>query len=251
MVVSDPLSASPLGFMCDGFAPERHDATTIDAILLGGIDCKPYSATYATMDTCNAVDSILVSDPSAAGFEACVCANGSQDYKTSGCCLASGKSAGLDLTANGCLYPVEGVTGPNYVGKYTGTSSAKPKVDLGEAVEALIEREHEESKNKKHAQFMCPAEGLKLAEHAFFGRYEAFGGSDSHVTYHYTGNPRMRQTDASDEDVTPFSAGVSASSTQHFPGTGMFYKICSRIALNVSLTYFSSNFYHRIDWILQ
>lgn len=208
--------------MCEGFADERHTQTSVDGVTLGGIDCKPYSATYSTMKMCNQIDTALAvsSDPS---MEQCACANGSDDYKTTGCCLASGKFNGLDLTAHGCLYPVDGVLGTNYVGKYTGTSSGKPTVDLGEASQAFVGLESSKTQTKKHTQFMCPdkasGDTLTIPEHKHFGRFEAFEGSSSHVTYLATGNHRMRQTDSAENDDAHTEI-VSASSTKYFPATG-------------------------------
>lgn len=209
--------------MCQGYAPERYELSNVDDILLGGIDCKPYSSTYSTTKMCKAIDDALLIAPDAS-MEQCTCADGSEDYKTAGCCLASGRFNGLDLTAHGCLYPVEGVLGSNYVGKYTATSSGKPTVDLGESSEALVGRESGKATSKKNVQFMCPGkstgDSLNIPEHKLFGRYESFEGSDSHVTFHMTGNSRMRQTDAADSNKVSHSEAVNAFSTRHFPATG-------------------------------
>jgi hypothetical protein len=210
--------------MCGGFAPERHELITTDDILLGGIDCKPYSATYSTMNMCKEIDDTLLVAPDPSMVQ-CACADGGDDYKTTGCCLASGMYKGLDLTAHGCLYPVEGVLGSNYVGKYTATpDGTNPTVDIGEASEALFGRESGKTASKKNVQFMCPdkatGDKLSIPEHKFFGRYESFEGSDNHVTFHSTGNARMRQTDAVQSDKKSYSQKVNASSTQYFPATG-------------------------------
>ena len=172
---------------------------------------------------CQAIDDALLLDPSAP-METCVCADGSDDYKTTGCCLASGNFNGLDLTAHGCLYPVEGVLGSNYVGKYSASSSAKPTVDIGKASEALIGKESSQTASKKTVQFMCPdkatGESLTIPEHKFFGRIESFEGSDSHVTFHSTGNDRMRQNDGDQTDKVSYSQKVDAFSTRYFPAKG-------------------------------
>jgi len=224
---ASPLTGSRLDFMCDGYAPERHESSAIDDILLGGISCKPYSATYATMQMCNEIDIILQGNPLDTDNELCMCADSSEDYKTSGCCLASGKYKNEDLTADGCLYPVEGMLGNNYVGRYTATGD-EPTIDLGKSAEALVARESSKVSSLKTTQFVCPKATdpvknlpLTLAELSHFGYYEAYEGTSSHVTYHHTGNPRIRQTDASTNDVAAYSVNVKASSTQYYKPTGM------------------------------
>lgn len=211
---------------CDGFAPERHESDTVDDVLLGGIDCKPFSATYATIKMCTYIDSMIEMDPSDKLNERCVCADGSDDYKTSGCCLAAGKYNGLDLTSKGCLYPVEGILGHNYAGRYTATG-AKPIVDLGESTEALVTRETLKGSSAQMKQFVCPSktgpgdDTLFLPELRHFGHYERYKGKEAHNTYYYTGHPRMRQNDASLEDAEPFSTKVSGTSSQFFRPTGL------------------------------
>lgn len=179
------------------------------------------------MKMCNEIDTILQGDPSNADNEQCMCANSSDDYKTSGCCLASGKYMDADLTAEGCLYPVEGVLGNNYAGRYTATG-VKPTIDVGKSTEALVARESSKVASRKTTQFMCPKETtpgdalLALEELRHFGYFEGYDGSDSHITYHHTGNPRMRQTDASASDVEAKSVIVKASSSQYFKPTGVY-----------------------------
>lgn len=219
-------AASPLDLMCDGFAPERHESNKIDDVLLGGIDCKPYSATYATIKMCKDIDSSMEMDPFDNQSEKCICADGSDDYKTSGCCLAAGKYKGLDLTSSGCLFPVDGILGRNYAGRYTATG-VKPTVDLGESTEALVSRESEKQSSSKMTQFVCPSktgpgdETLFLPELKAFGHYERFDGKQKHTTYQYTGSPRMRQTDNTLDDVEPFSSKVRGTSAQYFRPTGL------------------------------
>mmetsp|Transcript_10984 Transcript_10984/g.20517 ORF Transcript_10984/g.20517 Transcript_10984/m.20517 type:complete len:963 (+) Transcript_10984:178-3066(+) len=234
-------TASPVDLICDGFAPERYESNRIDDILLGGIDCKPYSTTYATMKMCKDIDSFLEINPSDDRNERCVCADGSDDYKTSGCCLAAGKYDGKDLTSSGCLYPVDGILGRNYAGRYTATG-AKPTVDLGESTEALVSRESEKQSTAKITQFICPSktgpgdDTLFLPELKAFGHYESYEGSDKHNTYQYTGNPRMRQTDHALDDAKPFSSKVSGTSAQYFRPTGL-----TGYFNEISLTYGHTN----------
>lgn len=214
-------------FICEGFAPERHESVNIDDILLGGIDCKPYTATYATMKMCEDIDSILQMDPANENYEKCVCAESSDDYMNGGCCLAAGKYNGLDLTADGCLYPVDGILGPNYAGRYTATG-AKPTYDLGESAEAATTRETKKSSMTKITQFVCPSQTgpgdntLFLPELKNFGHYERHDGKDKHTTYYFTGNPRMRQTDSLQDDAQPFLSNVRGTSSQYFSPTGEY-----------------------------
>ncbi len=210
------MNDSPLGHTCEGHAPARHTTSVADEIVLGEVDCKPYSATYNTKNMCNTIDFILGQDPTVPGMESCVCADGSDDYKTSGCCLASGTLNFMDLTAEGCLYPVAGEVGKNYAGKDAGATSAKPTIDVGKAVEAWTTQEN----SAKNAQFMCPAEGILLDEHKYFGRYEMLSGSSTHNTYIHTGNPRIRQGDASHASAAVHTSVVNGADTNYFPGTG-------------------------------
>lgn len=214
---TDPLIDSPLGHTCDGNAPARHTTSVADEIVLGEVDCKPYSATYNTKNMCTKIDFILGQDPTTPGMESCVCADGSDDYKTSGCCLASGALNFMDLTAEGCLYPVAGEIGKNYAGKDAGATNVKPTIDVGKAVEAWMSNES----SAKNAQFMCPAEGILLDEHKYFGRYEMLAGSSTHDTYIHTGNPRIRQDDASHGSATVYTSDVNGATTNYFPGTGL------------------------------
>jgi hypothetical protein len=174
------------------------------------------------MKMCNEIDTILLGDPSNTNNEQCMCADSSDDYKTSGCCLAAGKYMGEDLTADGCLYPVEGILGNNYAGRYTATG-VKPTIDLGKSSEALVARETSKVASRKITQFVCPKETTDtILDVDHFGYYEGYDGSDSHITYHHTGNPRMRQTDALASDVVANSVNVKASSTQYFKPTGVY-----------------------------
>lgn len=217
VATTDPLNDSPLGHTCEGHAPARHTTSVTDEIVLGEIDCKPYSATYYTKEMCTTIDFILGQNPSAAGMEACTCADGSDDYKTSGCCLASGSYNGMDLTADGCLYPVAGEAGTNYAGKDAAASSGKPTIDVGKAIQAWSSNEP----SAKDTQFMCPAEGVLLDEHKYFGRFEKLSGSSSYNTYIHTGNPRIRQGDASHPQAAVYTSTVNGAKTEYFPGTGL------------------------------
>lgn len=203
---------------CSGYAPQRHEFSDTDKIKLGGIDCKPYTATFNTVAKCTAVNAALTLDPNAAGFEACGCANGSNEWSTHGCCLSSGMHDGEDLAGSGCLYEVAGVVDPNYSGMDTTTANA---VDLGTAIQSWIDRQE----SKVSSTFMCPAEGTNIAEHSLFGQLESFDGSDSHVTYYHTGNDRMRQDDVSSEASTAYLSKVSGSSGKYFKPKGLFTKV--------------------------
>lgn len=213
---TDDLTDSPLGHMCSGHAAARHSTSVTDEIVLGEINCKPYSSTYYTKKLCNKIDFILDADPNKDDTEACQCANESDDWKTSGCCLASGKLEGQDLTAEGCLFPVAGEAGTNYAGKDTGSSSGKPSIDVGKAVKAWSSNED----SAKNAQFMCPAPGFRIPEHVNFGRFEEIAGSSSHQIYTHTGNSRIRQDDSSHSNATTFSHTVNGVGTEYFGATG-------------------------------
>mmetsp|Transcript_51125 Transcript_51125/g.61534 ORF Transcript_51125/g.61534 Transcript_51125/m.61534 type:complete len:962 (+) Transcript_51125:125-3010(+) len=190
----DPLATSPFGWMCDGNAPERHNLDTIDDIVLGGIDCKPFSATFVTEMYCSEIANELTLDPNAIGYEACVCADGTSDWSDGGCCLAGGKYDGMDLMGTGCLYPIDGIVGPNFVGKDEAPEMGVPKVDIGNAMKAIIDRELEGSSGK----FMCPAPGAWFLafEQMNFGFTEKIEGETVFSTYYDTGNPRVLPTDA-------------------------------------------------------
>jgi hypothetical protein len=131
----------------------------------------------------------------------------------------------MDLTSSGCLYPVDGILGRNYAGRYTATG-VKPTVDLGESIEALVSKESEKQSGAKITQFVCPSktgpgdDTLFLPELKAFGHYETYDGKDKHTTYQYTGNPRIRQTDLALEDAEPFSSKVTGTSAQYFRPTG-------------------------------
>ena len=215
METTDSLIDSPLGHTCEGNAAARHTTGTVNEIVLGEIDCKPYSATYFTKRMCNRIDFILEQDPNASDMEPCTCADGSNDYNDNGCCLASGKFKSRDLTADGCLYPVAGEAGTNYAGK-DGSNSGKPSIDVGKAIQSWSSKES----SAKNVQFMCPAEGFQIDEHAYFGRYEELAGSSSHNTYIHTGNPRIRQNDASNTNAKIHSSSVDGGTTEYVAGTG-------------------------------
>ena len=222
---ADVKIGSPLDYMCDGNAAGRHELNDVNEVLLGGISCKPYSSTYATMKMCEDIDNALLSNPSDTSYEKCKCANGG-DYSISGCCLAAGMINGRDLTAEGCLYPVEGILGSNYAGRY-GLPDSGPTIDLGKSAEALVSKEEESTKDAKATQFVCPVKAstevpiLSAAELSTFGHYEKYEGVAENVIYHYTGNPRMRQTDHADTSKIDVTAEVKASSSEYFKPTGL------------------------------
>lgn len=211
------MEASPLGHTCSGNAASRHTLSVTDEITLGEIDCQPYSSTYFTKYMCNAIDLALSQNSADTRYEQCKCADGSDDYKTSGCCLSSGKFNNIDLVAEGCLYPVAGEAGTNYVGKAAGVAAGgKPTVDVGKAIKAWSTNEV----SAKHTQFMCPAEGAFAEEHGFFARLEEIAGGSSHETYIHTGNARIRQGDSSHASAKVFSSKVNGATTEYFPATG-------------------------------
>ena len=167
---------------------------------------------------CKDIDFALDQNSNAQGYEKCQCANGKEDYKDKGCCLASGMYDHTDLTAEGCLYPVAGEAGTNYVGKDSDASDdGKPTVDVGKAVESWSTKED----SAKDTQFMCPAKGVMIPEHKLFARYEGLNGNSTHDAYVHTGNARIRQDDASHSNAIIHSATINGGSTEYFPGTGM------------------------------
>jgi hypothetical protein len=212
---ADNSQYSPLESMCSGFAPERHSLSNTDEIVLGDIDCKPYSSTFSTVKMCSDIESMLDITPDEPGYDACVCADGSEDWKTSGCCLASGTFNNIDLTATGCLYPVSGVLDSNYAGMASDSSSDVPKIDLGKAVEDWSENEE----SSRSSRFMCPIEGISKPEHAFFGYYEKFDGQENHTTFYFSGDKRMKQQDV--KNGTAYVSTVTGYDPQHFKPVGL------------------------------
>lgn len=203
---------------CSGHAPERHELSDVDKIKLGGIDCMPYTSTFDTVAKCAAINTALQQDPNAAGYDACVCANESDEWSTQGCCLAGGTNNGESLRGEGCLYEVAGIVDPNYAGMDMSVANA---VDLGSALQAWINKETANTSS----EFMCPAPGLGLEEHAKFGAYESYDGSTSHVTYYHTGNDRIRQNDVIDSTSTEYSTPVSGGSGKYFRPKGVTTKV--------------------------
>lgn len=188
---SDALYDSPLGWTCSGTAPSRYEADSPDEIALGDIDCMPYSSTFATMMQCNAIDSHLSSNPNDPEYSACICADGSSDWTTEGCCLAAGMLGGEDLIGNGCLFEVEGVLDDT---NYAGTASGSTSVNIGAALESYITNEP----SSKSSRFTCPATGApSLPEHELFNRFEVHQGQSSYELYYATGHPRIQQDDKS------------------------------------------------------
>ena len=203
---------------CSGQSPVRGETSDADKIKLGGIECKPYTSTYETVAKCTATNTALQLDANAAGYEACVCANGSDEWLSQGCCLAAGQHEGNDLRGEGCLFEVAGVVGPNYAGLDSSVANA---VDLGTALQSWIDREV----SAPSSEFMCPAKGTATDEHEKFGYYESFDGATQHVTYYHTGNDRMRQDDVSNTASTEYSTSVSGSSGKYFSPKGLTVKV--------------------------
>ncbi|KAL7554076.1 hypothetical protein ACHAWF_017458 [Thalassiosira exigua] len=197
---------------CSGQAPERHETSDVDKIKLGGIECKPYTSTFETKAKCQAIE-----DSSDPAQESCVCANGSDEWSSQGCCLAAGRLDGEGLAGYGCLFEVAGIVDPNYVGMDTSIANA---VDLGTALESWITREE----STPSSEFMCPATGLQIDEHAKFGYYESYGGSLEHVTFYDAGNDRMRQDDVSNSASTEHTTSVTGSSGRYFSPKGLSIK---------------------------
>lgn len=206
------------GSGCSGHAPERHETSNVEKVKLGGIDCKPYTSTFETVAKCKAVNAALVLYPTDSDFEACVCANGSNEWSTQGCCLAAGKLDGNDLMGEGCLFEVAGIVDPNYAGMDTSIPNT---VDLGSALQNWISREA----SNPSTEFLCPAEGTSIAEHGMFGYYEAFDGNTEHVSYYHTGNARIQQDDVNDPTSLEYIAPVTGSSGKYFPPKGLTVKV--------------------------
>lgn len=206
------------GSDCSGYAPERHETSNVDKVKLGGIDCKPYTPTFETVAKCQAANTALLLNPGDSDFEACVCANGSNEWSTQGCCLAAGKHDGNDLMGAGCLFEVAGIVDPNYTGMDTSIPNT---VDLGTALQSWMRREA----SNPASEFLCPAEGTSIAEHELFGHYEAFDGNTEHVSYFHTGNPRIRQDDVNNPASLEYIAPVTGSSGKYFPPKGLTVKV--------------------------
>lgn len=100
-------------------------------------------------------------------------------------------------------------------------TSVANAVDLGAALQSWIDREA----SRPSSEFMCPAEGVEIDEHAKFGYYESFDGSAEHVTYYHTGNDRMRQGDVADSASTEYTASVTGTSGKYFEPKGLFAKV--------------------------
>jgi len=194
--------------MCNGKTTERHETNDMDEISFGGIDCKPYSFTYATKMQCNEVSSTLLIAPNTPGYKECACADGSEDWKTTGCCLAGGMLNEVDLAGWGCLYPVPGLVGPNFLGK---------NGDVGRAIETWIAKN---PPNSKISNFMCPEKGVKLPQHKELGFYEQYESKTEFTTYYDTGRPRIQQDDAESNSAVPYVATVSGTNLEYTGGTG-------------------------------
>ena len=206
------------GSDCSGQADKRHETSGADKVKLGGIECKPYTSAFETVAKCTAISNALQLDANAPGYEACVCANGSDEWSSQGCCLAGGSHDGDSLRGEGCLFEVAGVVDPNYAGMDTSVANA---VDLGTALQSWIDKEATSSSSA----FMCPAPGLMIDEHFLFGHYESFDGSVEHVTYYHTGNERMRQDDVANSASTEYTTPVTGGSGKYFPPKGLAVKV--------------------------
>ena len=223
---TDDLYDSPLGWACSGNARGRYETSNEDEIALGGIDCKPYSSTFATVMQCSAIATHLASDPNDSEYQECFCADGSSDWQSEGCCLAGGKLDGEDLVGNGCLFPVEGVFGPNYAG---GSGADVNKINIGSAIEAWIDK----VPSKKNSRFMCPAEGPMptvpfgtggLEEHWLFNRYETYEGDEAYTSYYATRRSRIQQNDKflpNATDLAHLMLAMNGSDKTYFPPKGM------------------------------
>jgi len=208
---TDPLAGSLFGFSCKGSANDATAGETDARVKLGGIDCLPYSSTFATVSVCSTIDTILLVDPTKSGYKSCSCVDGSQDWKTVGCCLAAGQYNGLDLTASGCLYPVAGAVDNNYA-SYS-SNNGKPNIDVGSSILAWTKSEPSQTRK----QFMCPADGVMLSEHkSSFGRYEAFDGVLQSTTFYSTSFPRIRQGDSVSLNATAKVTKVSGSGGRNY-----------------------------------
>jgi hypothetical protein len=203
---------------CAGYAPERHETSDVDKVKLGGIECKPYTSAFETVAKCTATNAALQLNANAPGYEACVCANGSDEWSSKGCCLAAGKYNGSNLRGEGCLFEVAGIVDPNYSGM---DASSANTVDLGKALRSWMEREEPNSAS----EFMCPAVGTSLDEHKKFGYYESYDGSKGHVTYYHTGNDRMRQNDIVDPASKEYVSAVTGGSGKYFAPKGLTVKV--------------------------
>lgn len=206
------------GSDCSGHAPDRLETSVVDKVKLGGIECKPYTSTFATVAKCKAANAALQLNPNDSQYEACVCANGSNEWSSQGCCLAAGKHDGNYLMGEGCLFQVAGIVDPNYAGMDTSIPNA---IDLGTAVQNWIDREV----SNRASEFLCPAEGTSIAEHGKFGYYEVFNGNTEHVSYFHSGRARIRQDDAKNPASLEFIAPVSGSSGKYFPPKGLTVKV--------------------------
>ena len=203
---------------CAGYAPGRHETSDVDKTKLGGIECKPYTSAFEAVSKCKATNAALQLNPNASGYEACVCANGSDEWSSKGCCLAAGKHNGSNLRGEGCLFEVAGVVDPNYAGIDT---SAANTIDLGTALRSWIEREE----SKSSSEFMCPALGTLLDEHKKVGYYESYDGSKGHVTYYHTGYDRMRQDDVVNPASKEYVTAVTGGSGKYFAPKGVTVKV--------------------------
>jgi hypothetical protein len=198
-----------MGWICNGMAPGRSTTSDADEIMLSGIDCRPYSATFATHMYCSQVKDTLTSNHSASGFEMCQCANDNEDWATKGCCLSKGMISGADLTGAGCLVPIEGMVDTNFLGK---SPSVATKLDVGRALDMYTSKIQPKSSTK----FTCPAKSTSfgkslsssskegstwLQEHARFAEFEEYKGEASYLTYIDNSRARMLRTDESDNNT--------------------------------------------------
>ena len=202
------------GTDCSGQALGRYETSDVAKIKLGSIECKPYTSTFDTVAKCIAINATL--QQNIPGYEACVCANGSDEWSSQGCCLAGGKYNGSDITGDGCLFELSGVVDPNYAGMDTSIANA---VDLGMALQNWIDMEV----SRPSSEFMCPASGAQIDEHGKFGYYESFDGSPEHATYYHTGDDRMRQDDV--VNGVKYSNAVAGGSGRYFSPKGLTVKV--------------------------
>jgi len=199
--------------MCEGTAKTRSETSIPDQIALGGIDCKPFSATYATKMYCQMISETLRAQPNAPGFAECQCA-GPYTWSESGCCLAGGMLQGSDMTGFGCLSPIPGAVDSNLLGK---DKSDPTKLDIGQAIKEYINLKD----LKSQSIFMCPVAGVKQVEQQKFDYYEEFNGERESVIFYDTGLPRIQIGDESNESAIPYSSQVTGGSGHYMPPTGL------------------------------
>jgi hypothetical protein len=202
--------------MCKGNAPKRTETSNIDAIALGGIDCRPYSSTFSSKMYCQQISEKLASRPGEPGYEECECADSAlnNDWSGSGCCLAGGMFQGKDLAGVGCLFSIPGAVDTNWLGQDDKSST---ELDLGKAVEEYISRKD----LKPQSVFVCPAPGIGQAEHQKFDYFESYDGQSQFVTFYDTGLPRVQIGDELNKSAIPYTSHVTGGTGHYMPPAGL------------------------------